>query len=510
MTKRIYCLLLKFELIFQTINSKLPKLLRLTKFGLITTIFSLIIATSITTVSAADNLKTWLGVENSPQGMMPGILETLQGWARGNVTYNASTSTYQIEGGLLVASNNLVVETYNNTDQVSATRYMADTLNKAGLAQPVNAQMPGVTSFQPILELWREMRNIALSLVALIGLIISVMILLRVKQGQGYVTLISSLPKLLITIILIISSYSIAGFLLDMGNVLEKVVLSIFYNDKFIDSSHIGAQDRPDSYPVNLYGPLSDDLDKKDKETNLEDFNVFRLLSRFTNFETWGEIECDNPPEGFKGTTPNSCPLRVTDIIRTPTNIGLFDRGVEIMEDIPSEKLLSLIFLIIIITGIFKIFFSLVSAFAKIVIYTIFAPIIFLLFPISAGALTGWFRYFLASSLVFPVAFIMMFFAAIISGDPHAPWFTRENGQFLGGFAPNLLLYSTSISKTTGVAYLTKIISLIIVMMIPYLEKYLMEVLRVPENMMLAGAKESFKQVATKIPLIGGLFANIT
>jgi len=507
MIKRIYRIYLKLELIFVTINSKLPTILRITKFGLITTCISFIIASCFSVVHAKDtNLGIWI------DSQLPLTVKAANNIVSGKVVYYEQQGYYEIKGSLLVAANNLIVDVYNNTDQVSGSTYIADTLNSAGISQPVYAQATGYRTFQPVLNVWRIMRNIALGLIILIGLILSTMILLRVKQGQGYVTILSALPKLLITVILIILSYSISGLLIDVGNIGEKVVLSLFYKADFIEPVFYNAQSTDPnraSYPANIYGSLNlAEPEKSTLESHQEDFNVFRLLSRFTDFETWGEVPCGEreQPDWYadQATSPDMCPLRAVDIIRSPTNIPTLDRGLDIATDLPVEDLLKLILTIVIITGVLKIFFSLVSSFAKIIIYTIFAPIVFLLLPVSVNAVSGWLRYFLASSLVFPIAFMMMFLAAIIVGDPHAPWFTREAQFPVAGFAPNLLVYSTATSDK-GVPYLTKIIGLLIVMMIPFLEKYLMEVLRVPENMMLSGAKESIKGVVSKIPILGGI-----
>jgi len=512
MLKRFKLILLKFELFINIINSKLPRLLRVSKWGILTTFISLILATSFSVSYAASdedsNLKRWKKEEIGVTIINAADL------VAGHQEYNSDTQSYEITGSLLVATNNLVVDLYENNDQVSGVRYMADRFEDAGIVQPAYAQIPGFRTFQPVLNMWKVVRNLVLQLVIVIGLIISVMILLRVQRGQGYVNLINSLPKILISIILILSSYSIAGFLLDLGNVTEKLFLNLFYKAEFIEptfyKNHKIANTAP--YPVNIYGDLNDEIPPDaELEANQEDFNVFRLLSRFANFETWGEIPCGDreQPDWYApyATGSDRCPVRAVDIIRTPTNIGTLDRGSRLVGDVPVERLLQLIFTIVIITSVIKIFFSLVSSFAKIVLYTIFAPVVFLFFPIAPKALSGWMRYFLASSLVFPVAFLMMFIAAIICGDPHAPWFTKEYGATIAGFAPNLLTYSTS-NNEQGIPYLTKMIALVIVLMIPFLEKYLMEVLKVPENMMLRGAKESIKGVASKIPVVGS-FANM-
>jgi len=409
---------------------------------------------------------------------------------------------------------------YEQTDQISGVKHIAETLENAGIVQPVQAAAPGYRTFEPIRNVWMVMRNIALAFVVITGLIMALMILLRVRQGQGYVTMLNALPKLVLTIVLIIFSYSFAGLLVDFGNTFEKLILSIFWNANFGGTSAFidptfrgGVSNVYESYPYNICNPVKnpEDWNKicEEPEDYSKDMNIFRLMSRFTEFETWGTVPCGDrePPEGM-----DECPVRVADIIRTPTGIGMLDRGIDVAERIPADQLLKLLITIVILTGILKVFIALVTAFAKMLIYTMFAPIVFLFYPFSGGTLTGWMRYFLASSLVFPVSFLMMFLAAIIMGDPHAPWFTVEKGTEVAGVAPDLLTYSTNrIAKDEGgeIVFLTRIVALVIVMMIPHLSKWLMEILKVPENLMLREAKAGFARVAAKVPIVGGMLSGV-
>jgi hypothetical protein len=106
-----------------------------------------------------------------------------------------------------------------------------------------------------------------------------------------------------------------------------------------------------------------------------------------------------------------------------------------------------------------------------------------------------------------------MFLAAIIIGYPHAPWFTRplgsEGGITFAGVAPNMILYSVSGSvdlASPDKTFITRIVGLMIIMMIPTLPQFIMQQLKVTENMMVEGAKTQFKSVASRFPLVGGLF----
>lgn len=526
MQLRLKYYFLKFELLRTRINTKLPRLLRVTKIGLVTSLVCFVLATSIVVAKEkCGNLRNWVGDQRcegaSNESQVPATIGTLYSIAAGHEEYTEDGGV-AIKGSLLVAVNNMVVEVYEQTDQISGVKHVAQTLEDAKIIQPVYAAAPGYRAFEPIRKVWTVMRNIALSFIVMIGLILSIMILLRVRQGQGYVTMLTALPKLIATIVLVVFSYAIAGVLVDFGNVMEKLVVGLFFNADFIDEGYwqnLSSEYKDGSqYPVNIYGPGTDWSDEQRKghsEDYYKDMNVFRLMSVFTEVESWGKVECNGrtPPDWWVEAGNEGCPLRIADIIRTPTSIGVLDRGIDLVEKVPADELLKLIFTIVIITGVLKVFMSLITAFAKMLIYTIFAPLVFLFFPLAPGALTGWFRYFLASSLVFPFSFLMMMLAAIIMGYPHAPWFTAEQGVTIAGVAPDLLTYSTSRLTPAGgsgsgeVIFLTKILALVIVMMIPHLSAWLMEILRVPENLMLREAKASFGRIAGKVPIVGGMLS---
>ncbi len=498
----------KFLLIGKKLNGKLPRFMRITKYSLLTTFAAFLVASGIMIVNArsCSNMEVWMGDQScdgasQSGGNLGAVISTANSFISGTTEEVPDTEgAIRIKGSLLVALNNLIVKTYDGTDEVSGTKYIADKVEEAGIVQPVQAQVPGYTTFEPVLNIWEVFRNLSLSLIIVIGLILAFMILFRVQQGQGYVTIMNSLPKIVLAVVMIIFSYSMAGLIVDFGNVAQRLTVNLFFNEKFIDSTFYGTQNATNpAYPLNIYADHNYNNKMPDGgqyESNLRDMNIFRLVSRFTEFESWD---------------PSGNNVNITDIIRTPTNIGILDSGLDFIgnEHLPAPELLKLIITIVIITGVVKIFFALVKAFAEMIIYTIFAPVIFLFMPLSAGAFTSWLRRFLASSLLFPATFLMLFLAAIISGVEGAPWVTKSGQATIAGIAPDLLLYSVNRKigpKGEEFSFLTRILGLTIVMMIPTLPQFLQQQLQVAENVMVEGAKQSFRNVATKIPFVGGLF----
>lgn len=102
---------------------------------------------------------------------------------------------------------------------LSAISYFKSLGRKFNLVPEAKAQNPGFgfTALEPILPLWRAARNISYALFAFVVVILSFMIMFRVKLSpQVVVTVQSALPKLVLAIILVTFSYAIAGLMVDL------------------------------------------------------------------------------------------------------------------------------------------------------------------------------------------------------------------------------------------------------------------------------------------------------
>ncbi len=101
---------------------------------------------------------------------------------------------------------------------ISAVSYIEDIVRNFKVVPEVEAQTGfGFIALNPVLELWKASRNITYSLFVLIIIIMSFMIMFRVKLSpQTVISVQSALPKMIVAIILITFSYAIAGFLIDL------------------------------------------------------------------------------------------------------------------------------------------------------------------------------------------------------------------------------------------------------------------------------------------------------
>lgn len=120
---------------------------------------------------------------------------------------------------------------YFATNSISGIGYV---YNKASKVVPSTfAQETGfgftALSGGVIQELWRASRNVAYSMFVLAAIILSFMIIFRVKSSpQTVVSIQSALPKIFLTLIFVTFSYAIAGLLIDLMYVVLGLIISVF------------------------------------------------------------------------------------------------------------------------------------------------------------------------------------------------------------------------------------------------------------------------------------------
>lgn len=109
---------------------------------------------------------------------------------------------------------------------ISAVAYVKDIGKHLKLVPDAQAQGFGFQALQnPVLEMWKAVRDITYSLFVLGIIILAFMIMFKVKLNpQTAVTVQSALPKVVIALILITFSYAIAGFLIDLMYVVIALI----------------------------------------------------------------------------------------------------------------------------------------------------------------------------------------------------------------------------------------------------------------------------------------------
>lgn len=102
-------------------------------------------------------------------------------------------------------------------------------LTNAGFVpKAMAAEGIGFGAITPFLNLWKVFRDIAYMLLVLVLIAIGFMIMFRMKMNpQTVISVENSLPKIVITLILITFSYAIAGFLIDLMYILIIIGISL-------------------------------------------------------------------------------------------------------------------------------------------------------------------------------------------------------------------------------------------------------------------------------------------
>lgn len=178
-------------------------------------------------IEKGNNQEAWLN-----EAMGSNMVSVVQ-MMTGKIPFNADGSinvTSYTPGGAIGVTNNMIAKLYNQP--VSGVEYIAQVKDNF-LGKPAYAQGVGYEGLQPLLPLWRTLRNTIYILASLVFVIVGIMIMLRVKiSPQAVVTIQSAIPKIITTLILVTFSYAIAGLIIDLSNLFLSICLSIFFTAK--------------------------------------------------------------------------------------------------------------------------------------------------------------------------------------------------------------------------------------------------------------------------------------
>ena len=311
---------------------------------------------------------------------------------------------------------------------ISGISYSKEKLQSLSLVTVAHAKTVGFgfNALKPIQDMWRSFRDVAFGFFVLVAIVFAFMIMFRVKLSpQTVISVQSALPKVIVALILVTFSYAIAGFLVDLMYVVIGIV-------SFIGAPIVQLHNTTVFNFLTLGQPLSVNI-------QLGMFGLFFLYLFFFTFSFW--------------------------IVSIPMFgvLGVFSGLTTVLSVI--------IFIILLIVMIFiglKIFWSLLKAFAQIILLTIFAPIQIVLGTLIPNLGFGaWVKSFFANLSVFVVtgtlmlfSFIFMFKAAntTFSGDTLNVVLTTLLGGFIGntlagGPWPPLLGVSGTAPLFLGVSF---------------------------------------------------------
>jgi len=286
--------------------------------------------------------------------------------------YGIGNEVSQRPGALFYAS--ALIGTLVGNPPVSSEEYVHYVASRLNLAQPAYAQGTGYSALSPLIPIWAAFRNIAYLAFVVIFLFIGFMIMFRARlDPQTVVNVQNSLPKLIITLLLITFSYAIAGFMVD-----------IIYLGIYLIVSTLASQ-----------GLIQQPLEVRSR---MVEQNIFQVI--FTS-GIWR----------VTSTAGNA----VQDLINTALD----------NPNVPGQPLLGSIFngiarlilLVALLFACFKLFFQLLLTYVEIILATIFAPIMILFNALpGSNSFGNWLRNFLANILIFPAVAALFLIGAILVG----------------------------------------------------------------------------------------------
>lgn len=309
-------------------------------------------------------------------------------------------------------------------------------LQNAGFApKTFAAEGIGFAALKPLTGIWKLFRDLAFSVLVVYLIVIGLLIMFRFKiNPQTVINLENSLPRIFITLILITFSFAIAGFMIDLMYVTSALAVSIVggYSPTGPGGEQYLSLERQASLVTSGgFMRLFDEV--------FWNFNIIRLGWDFFAVAPLAVNIALRFIVGFIAVMLlRSTPLddlitgRVADIPTWAAGIPKLILGSYVwLFMIPffayvGPMLLGI--LIMVTTGLFlfiRILALLFSAYLRILINTLFAPMILLLGVLPGRSMVGnWLKMLLADLIVFPVVMVMIVLAGVMTKIP------VEDGSF--------------------------------------------------------------------------------
>jgi len=322
-----------------------------------------------------------LDPENGYSGIIENTVNGLNIALLGLPPTEDELSSGKIKAGLIAQLGSFIDSLYENPP-ASSVNYFADLLQNLGISKNVYAQGIGFKAMGNLLPLWKVSRNIAYIFFTIIFIFIGLAIILRIKiDPKTVVTIQNALPKLIITLILITFSYAIVGLMIDLSYLIIRLGVLFASQTGYISPTEL-------TQKQDWYGSLS-------------------------FWDAIKEIFINNLQ--FKSLIPSAVGAGVGALVALliTSSGGLIGLGGVIG---------FLLFAIIILWCLFKLFLSLVNCYIQIILSLILGPI-----QIAAGALPGnqggfnsWLKNLTANILVFPAVSLTFLLTSLLlkTGGP--------------------------------------------------------------------------------------------
>jgi hypothetical protein len=333
--------------------------------------------------------------------------------------FNITTNKFEYvsgNGGAIGTVASMIGVLY--TPPVNTSSYVNYLAQNFGLVKPTYAQVQGTgfNQLRPLLSLWVQFRNISYLLFIFIFVLVGVAIMFRVRiNPQTIMSIQNQIPKLIIGLVMITLSYAIAGVLVDLMWVSTYVSYNIIMTaDPALNvniSSVISQSPLPGAQELysngggllNIASKASDSVNTAVKQL-FSDPAISPGNASVTGDACKGQwIICDIT----NWATDNV----VGSVLKLASNPGAFFAGVvgTVVGSIVGF-LAFLIFAVVILVSLLKLWIALLKAFIMVLVDVVFAP-----FWILAGLVPGtnalgfgnWLRDLLGNLMAFPAVLIL-------------------------------------------------------------------------------------------------------
>ncbi|HPD44627.1 MAG TPA: hypothetical protein PK131_00375 [Candidatus Woesebacteria bacterium] len=362
-------------------------------------------------IQKGNNQEAWL--DNAMGSNLVSLTNLLVGTLP-EATYSLDEGEYQqptswIPGGAVGTVSQMIASLYN--PPASGIEYLAQVKNEF-LGKPAYAQSGlGWSGLQPLLPIWRVFRNVIYIVASLFLIILGIMIMLRIRiNPQTVITIQNTIPKVIITLILVTFSYAIAGLLIDLMYFVQAAGIYLMFQIKNTDIN----------------------------QSLLAGNNNFWALNQASLSRHFGLIWKMVP----SGLLMGLCGLlgAVLTVIGTSTfgPLGLIGLLIPFV--------LVAIFLL---AQVLSLLLGLIKSYFSILMSIVFAPFIIGAgaFPNSKTGFESWLKQFLANLAVFPAVYLFLILVNVLIS------MISEPGSTTTLWAPGIISFATPyLSLVIGIA----------------------------------------------------------
>ncbi len=338
----------------------------------------------------------------------------------------------------------------------------------------------GYTLLQPVMGLWEWSRNLVLIFYVVIVIILSFLILFRQSLGgQASVTLINSIPSLILSLVLVTLSYPIAGFFVDLIYIGTGVVQNSLLTApgapgrEFMTSTHLGLEGQ-DEKDINYLQP-------DDPYVSI--------------WAIWGTsnakiFDCPEEGECMNNLIPTGIDIEQTGLLRYIGRVlplGEEAAGGGLVQE-AGNRLLDLVLGLAAFMAAFRLFLALLKNYVTLALSPIYLPWMFFIAAIPSktkSSIINALKPLAAASLTF-IAVYALFLLMIIIGQSEnfGNEALKEAGQFR--FTPPLLGYSPDQVGEVGTSVTRALIIYVLFLAAPTIPDMVNGLLNVQSSSQLA------------------------